>query len=73
MKVFILLFPNFEAPETYIHYILTEKQTFKLMSESNNMFEEFVKRFYIRFDKLQIDGFDGKRYREYRSVSPTKR
>lgn len=30
------------------------------MSESNNMFEEFVKRFYIRFGKLQIEGFHNK-------------
>lgn len=25
MKVFIIIFPNFEKPETFIHYILTEK------------------------------------------------
>lgn len=32
------------------------------MNEDNNNFEDFVKRFYIRFDKLYIEGA-GKYYR----------
>jgi hypothetical protein len=59
-KVFILLFPNFEMPDVYSHCVLAEKQAHKLMNESNNMFEEFVKRFYLKYDKLQIEGFHGK-------------
>jgi hypothetical protein len=47
------------------------------MNDSNNMFEELVKRFYLKYDKLQIDGFHGissnNNNRQYRSVSPTKR
>eukprot|EP00347_Sterkiella_histriomuscorum_P013852 403363119 len=66
-KVFILLFPNFEQAETYLHCVLAEKQAQKLMSESNNMFEEFVKRFYIRFGKLQIEGFHSKIINNYTS------
>lgn len=53
------------------------------MSESGNMFEEFVKRFYIRYGKLLIDGFHNKNSlnnysliqtnsRMIKSVSPTK-
>jgi hypothetical protein len=58
--VFILLFPNFEQPEIYQSCVLAEKQAQRLMSESNNMFEEFVKRFYIRYGRLQIEGFHTK-------------
>lgn len=46
------------------------------MSDSNNMFEEFVKRFYIRFGKLQVEGFHHNsinNHRTFRSVSPTKK
>ena len=43
------------------------------MCESGNMFEEFIKRFYIKYDKLQIEGFHNKNSKSYRSVSPTKR
>ncbi|CDW80981.1 UNKNOWN [Stylonychia lemnae] len=59
-KVFILIFPNFEQPDVYQYCVLAEKQAQRLMSESNNMFEEFVKRFYLRYGKLQIDGFHTK-------------
>lgn len=59
------------------------------MSECNNVFDEFIKKFFIKFDKLQIEGFHTKRgingdiigivprtsvpQRQYYSVSPTKR
>ena len=43
------------------------------MSECNNLFEEFVKRFYIKYDKLQIEGFHCIASRTHRSVSPTKK
>ena len=60
-KVFILLFPNFETPELYRSCQMTEKQATKLMSECNNVFDEFIKKFFIKFDKLQIEGFHTKR------------
>jgi len=59
------------------------------MSECNNIFDEFIKKFFIKFDKLQIEGFHTKRgmygdivgivprnsmpQRQYNSVSPNKR
>ena len=43
------------------------------MNDCNNMFEDLVKKFYIKFNKLQIDGFHSLSARPYRSVSPSKR
>lgn len=40
---------------------MTEKQATKLMGECNNVFDEFIKKFFIKFDKLQIEGFHTKR------------
>jgi|LauGreDrversion4_2_1035121.scaffolds.fasta_scaffold182083_1 hypothetical protein len=40
---------------------MTEKQATKLMGECNNIFDEFIKKFFIKFDKLQIEGFHTKR------------
>lgn len=51
-RVFILVFPNFEQPEIYKSCHMTEKQATKLMSECNNVFDEFIKKFFIKFDKL---------------------
>lgn len=31
------------------------------MSECNNVFDDFIKKFFIKFDKLQIEGFHTKR------------
>lgn len=59
IKVFILLFPNFEAPNIFIHEVLHEKKAQRLMVDSNNMFENFIHRFRIVFHKLQIDGYHG--------------
>ena len=59
LKVFILLFPNFEAPDIFICEIMPEKKAQKLMTESDNMFEELVKKFHIKYGKLQIQGFHG--------------
>jgi hypothetical protein len=43
------------------------------MTESSNMFEELIKKFHIKFDKLQIEGFHGlpKDPRRVKTVSPT--
>ncbi len=60
-RVYILIFPNFEQPEVFKSCQMTEKQATKLMSECNNIFDEFIKKFFIKFDKLQIEGFHTKR------------
>jgi hypothetical protein len=52
LKVFILLFPNFEAPDIFISEVMPEKKAQKLMTESDNMFEELVKKFKIKYGKL---------------------
>ena len=51
-KVFILLFPNFEKPNQYIQEILTDKQATKLLNDCDNIFENFIARFFIKFNKL---------------------
>ena len=75
-KVFILLFPNFEKPEEYVQEVLTDKQATKLMSESGNIFENFIANFYVKFSKLQIKGYHGKvgvpAFASNRTVSPGK-
>lgn len=52
LKVFILLFPNFEIPDIYLCEIMPEKKAQKLMADSNNMFEELITKFYVKFGKL---------------------
>jgi hypothetical protein len=51
-KVFILLFPNFEAPDIFLCEVIAEKKAQKLMSDSSNTFEELVKKFFIKYNKL---------------------
>ena len=52
LKVFILLFPNFEAPDIFLSEIIPEKKAQKLMTESSNTFESLVQKFHIKFNKL---------------------
>lgn len=52
LKVFILLFPNFEAPDIFLFESMPEKKAQKLMTESNNMFEELVTKFHVKYGKL---------------------
>ena len=59
-KVFILLFPNFEQPEQYLNEVFPEKVAMKLMNDNGNLFENLIKKFYVKFNKLQIDGYHGK-------------
>ena len=59
LKVFILLFPNFEAPDIFLCESMAEKKAQKLMAESNNMFEELVTKFHVKYGKLQIQGYHG--------------
>jgi len=47
-----LLFPNFEVPDIFIFESMAEKKAQKLMSDSDNTFEELIKRFSIKFGKL---------------------
>ena len=51
-KIFVLLFPNFENPEAYMHEIFSEKIASKLMSDNDNLFENLIDKFYVKFDKL---------------------
>jgi hypothetical protein len=51
-KVFFLLFPNFEKPNNFLLEAMTEKQAMKLMSDSDNSFENIVGRLYIKFGRL---------------------
>jgi hypothetical protein len=59
-NVFVLLFENFENPTSYKAEVLREKIALKLMQESANSFETFVSKFYIKFGRLQIQGYHGK-------------
>lgn len=52
LKVFIILFPNFEAPDIFIHEVLHEKKAQRLMVESNNIFENLISRFRVVFNRL---------------------
>ena len=52
LKIFVLLFENFENPNKYIAEVLLEKIAMKLMNDNGNMFENFIKQFYIKFGKL---------------------
>jgi len=72
LKVFVLLFPNFEAPDIFLCEIIAEKKAQKLMTDSNNMFEELVKKFHVKYGKLQIEGYHGLAQdpRKMKSVSP---
>lgn len=74
MKVFILLFPNFERPDQYISEIMTDKQATRMLNENDNIFENFISKFYIKFNKLQIKGFHGKApvERAPRTVDPRR-
>jgi hypothetical protein len=56
-KVFILLFPNFEQPTSFIGEVLQEKVALKLVSDNNNSFECFIGKFQVKYGKLQISGY----------------
>jgi hypothetical protein len=75
LKVFMLLFPNFEAPDIFIHEIIQEKKAQKLMLDSNNTFENLISKFRVVFGKLQILGYHGAALdpRRHKTVSPTGR
>lgn len=52
LKVFILLFPNFEAPDIFLCEVMAEKKAQKLMTDSNNLFEQLVAKFKVKYGKL---------------------
>ena len=54
LKIYILLFPNYEVPDIFLQETLSEKKAYKLMGECSNIFENLVDRFYVKFGKLQI-------------------
>jgi hypothetical protein len=55
-----LLFENFEMPSKFIAEVLLEKMAIKLMNENNNLFENLVQQFSIKFGRLQITGYHGR-------------
>ena len=69
LKVYVLLFENFEIPTNFILEVLQEKVAHKLLQDNNNRFENFVSQFYIKFNRLQINGYHGKSS-STRSVQP---
>lgn len=52
IKIFIILYPNFECPDIFIHEIIHEKKAQKLMLQANNVFEQLILKFKIVFGKL---------------------
>jgi len=52
MKVFFLIFPNFETPEQYLDSVLPERVACKMMQDCGNSFESLIQRFYVKFDTL---------------------
>lgn len=57
MKVFFLLFPNFEIPQNYLDVVLPERVACKMMADCGNSFESLIQRFYVKFDTLQIEEY----------------
>ena len=55
-KVFICLFENYASPDEFIAEVLSEKLAFALMARHDNLFENFVRSFYIAYGRLQIEG-----------------
>jgi len=68
--VFIILFPNFESPEKHLAEVLPEKIAVKLMNEADNLFENFIEKLYLKFGRIQINGFHN---RNARTVNPRSR
>jgi len=52
LKIFIILYPNFEAPDIFVHEIIHEKKAQKLMVDCGNLFENLIDKFRIVFGKL---------------------
>jgi hypothetical protein len=42
MKVFYLIFPNFESPETYYDCVLPARVACKMMQDCGNSFESLI-------------------------------
>lgn len=56
-KLFILLFPNFEKPEMFLHQILNSKIGERLLALVDNVFENFIQTFDIKFGKLVLGNY----------------
>lgn len=59
-KVFILMFENFEQPTKFIAEALSEKVASKLMNDNDNLFENLITTFTVKFEKLRIAGYHTK-------------
>ena len=58
-KIFILLFPNYEKPEMFIHQVINSKIGERLLALEDNVFEKFISTFDIKFGKLVIKNYHG--------------
>jgi hypothetical protein len=56
-KIFVILFPNFERPDIYMHTILSYKIGEKLLSYVDNIFEEFIKTIDVKFGKIVMKNY----------------
>lgn len=56
-KFYILLFPNFEKPEMFLHQIINSKIGERLLYLVDNVFENFVQTFDIKFGRLVLGNY----------------
>lgn len=57
-KIFVVLFPNFERPDLYINETISYKIGERLLSMCDNVFEDFISTFDIRYGKLLIERYN---------------
>ena len=58
-KMFIVLFPNFEKPDIFINLNLPIKVGENLLNKSQNVFENFIGTFSIKYGKLLLSHYHG--------------
>jgi len=59
-QIIIVLFEHYHQQNSFIADTLTEKVAQKLMADNDNNFVTFISQFYIKYGKLQINGFHNK-------------
>jgi hypothetical protein len=58
-KVFIILFPNFERPEIFIHECISEKIFQKLLSDNSYGYDQLIQNnFCVKYNKLLIKNYN---------------
>jgi hypothetical protein len=51
-KMIFLLFEDYFVPKNFIAEVIPMKIAFKLMNGQDNLYENFVNGFYVKFGKL---------------------